>query len=78
MATDMMPGVVSGVVTGLLLVLFVAGCVWAFSPRRRSAFDAAARLPLGDDGAGPEPARSAAMHPDAVQAETGFEQGDVR
>ena len=38
----------SGIVTSILLVLFVAGWVWAWSPRRKRDFDAAARLPLDD------------------------------
>jgi cytochrome c oxidase cbb3-type subunit 4 len=37
---------VSGIVTAVLLVVFVAGWIWAWSPRRRQEFDAAARLPL--------------------------------
>lgn len=44
---------VSGIVTAILLVLFLVGCAWAWSPRRRAGFDAAARLPLegpADDG----------------------------
>jgi cytochrome c oxidase cbb3-type subunit 4 len=31
-----------------LLVLFVAGWFWAWSPARRRAFDEAARMPLED------------------------------
>ena len=42
-------GVVSGVVTGVLLVLFLAGWGWAWSGRRREDFEAAARLPLAND-----------------------------
>lgn len=42
-------GVVSGVVTGVLLVLFLAGWAWAWSGRRREDFEAAARLPLVND-----------------------------
>lgn len=38
----------SGIITAILLVLFIAGWVWAWSPRRQSDFDAAARLPLDD------------------------------
>ena len=38
----------SGIVTSILLVLFLAGWVWAWSPRRRADFDAAAMLPLDD------------------------------
>jgi len=40
---------VSGIVTVVLLVLFVAGWIWAWSPRRKKSFDEAARLPLEDD-----------------------------
>ena len=39
----------SGIVTAVLLVLFVGGTVWAFSPKRKGDFDAAAQLPLDDD-----------------------------
>ena len=35
-----------GIITGLLIVLFLAGWAWAWSPRRKRAFDDAARLPL--------------------------------
>ena len=46
---------VSGIITAILLVLFLAGCAWAWSPGRRQGFDAAARLPLEDDAChGPE------------------------
>jgi cytochrome c oxidase cbb3-type subunit 4 len=37
---------ISGIITSLLLVLFVGAWVWAWSPKRKSEFDAAARLPL--------------------------------
>ena len=40
---------VSGIVTTILLVLFVAGWVWAWSPKRKNEFDAAARMPLDED-----------------------------
>lgn len=40
---------VSGIVTAMLLVVFLAGWAWAWSPRRRRDFDEAAQLPL-DDG----------------------------
>ena len=39
----------SGIVSVLLLVLFVAGWVWAWRPQRKSEFDDAAQLPLHDD-----------------------------
>ncbi|MFC5568644.1 cbb3-type cytochrome oxidase subunit 3 [Lysobacter yangpyeongensis] len=40
---------VSGIVTATLLVVFLAGWAWAWSPRRRRDFEEAARLPL-DEG----------------------------
>lgn len=46
----MSAGVVSGAVTGVLLVLFLFGWAWAWSERRRSDFEAAALLPLVDEG----------------------------
>ena len=42
-------GILRGVVAGVLLVAFLALWLWAYSGRRRPAFDAAARLPLEDD-----------------------------
>jgi cytochrome c oxidase cbb3-type subunit 4 len=44
--------VISGIVTATLLVVFLAGWAWAWSPRRRQDFDEAARLPLEDDDGG--------------------------
>ena len=41
----------SGIITAFLLMLFLAGWVWAWSPRRKHEFDAAARLPLDDTDA---------------------------
>jgi cytochrome c oxidase cbb3-type subunit 4 len=32
-----------------LLVLFLVGWAWAWSPKRKPDFDAAARLPLDED-----------------------------
>lgn len=40
---------VSGIITAVLLVLFVGGSIWVWRPARRSEFDAAARLPLAED-----------------------------
>jgi cytochrome c oxidase cbb3-type subunit 4 len=40
---------ISGIVTAVLLAVFVGAWVWAWRPQRKSAFDAAARLPLEDD-----------------------------
>jgi cytochrome c oxidase cbb3-type subunit 4 len=39
---------VAGIVTALLLVIFIAGWIWAWRPARKAEFDAAARLPLDD------------------------------
>jgi cbb3-type cytochrome oxidase subunit 3 len=40
---------VRGLMTLLLLVAFVAICAYAYSARRRSAYDELARLPLEED-----------------------------
>ena len=40
---------ISGIVTTVLLLLFLAGWVWAWSPRRKRDFDEAAQLPLDAD-----------------------------
>lgn len=43
----------SGLVTLVLLIAFLAAWAWAWSSKRKPDFDAAARLPLDD---APEPA----------------------
>jgi cytochrome c oxidase cbb3-type subunit IV len=45
-------GILRGVVAGVLLIAFMALWIWAYSARRRPAFDAAAALPLEEDGSG--------------------------
>ena len=40
---------ISGIVTAILLATFVAGWIWAWSPKRKSDFETAARLPLEND-----------------------------
>ena len=40
---------ISGIVTAILLLSFIGGWIWAWSPKRRRDFDAAAQLPLDDD-----------------------------
>ena len=40
---------VSGIVTAILLVVFLGGWAWAWSPRRRRDFEEAAQLPLDED-----------------------------
>ena len=42
-------GIVRGLITALILLLFLGIWAWSFSKRRKPDFDAAARLPL-DDG----------------------------
>ncbi len=56
----------SGIVTTVLLLLFVGLWVWAWQPRLRSGFDAAARLavddnvPAGEERAGNDDGRTTA------------------
>ena len=45
-------GTFRGIVTAVLLGLFVWLVAWAYSKSRRQAFDEAARLPLEEDGRG--------------------------
>ena len=45
-------GTFRGIVTAVLLGLFVWLVTWAYSKSRRAAFDEAARLPLEEDGHG--------------------------
>jgi cytochrome c oxidase cbb3-type subunit 4 len=45
----MTSGTLSGIVTAILILLFIGLSIWAYSAKRRSAFDAAARLPLEED-----------------------------
>ena len=42
---------ISGIFTAVLLVVFIGGCIWAWSPKRKQAFDEAARLPLDEEAA---------------------------
>ena len=42
-------GVFRGIVTGVLLVLFLWLIAWAWSRKRAAAFDAASRAPLEED-----------------------------
>jgi cytochrome c oxidase cbb3-type subunit 4 len=47
--TTMNSGTLSGIVTAILIVLFLGVWVWAYSSRRRAQFEEAARLPLEED-----------------------------
>ena len=40
---------ISGIVTAILLVCFIVGWIWAWSPKRKRDFEDAARLPLEDE-----------------------------
>ncbi|MGB8327620.1 MAG: CcoQ/FixQ family Cbb3-type cytochrome c oxidase assembly chaperone [Steroidobacteraceae bacterium] len=51
-------GVLRGIVTAVLLILFLALIAWAWSDRRRATFDRLARMPLEEDV--PAPATRAA------------------
>lgn len=42
-------GTFRGVLTVVLMVLFIALVFWAYSRRRNADFEAAAQLPLDDD-----------------------------
>ncbi len=48
-------GILSGIFTAVLIVLMSGVAVWAWSDRRRQAFDAAARVPLEEDSAVTDP-----------------------
>ena len=39
-----------GISTALLLIAFIALCIWAFSSKRKKSFDEAANLPFADEG----------------------------
>ncbi|MCK2184790.1 cbb3-type cytochrome oxidase subunit 3 [Halomonas getboli] len=42
-------GTLRGIITGLLLVGFIALVCWAYSKRRKPDFDEAANLPFADE-----------------------------
>ncbi|MDR3387559.1 MAG: cbb3-type cytochrome c oxidase subunit 3 [Rudaea sp.] len=44
---------IMGIITALLIVLFLGIVAWAYSARRSTDFEAAASLPLTDDQPGP-------------------------
>jgi len=51
-------GLVRGLITATLLILFLGIWAWSWSRKRHADFEAAARLPLGDDDAPPEKEQS--------------------
>ncbi len=38
----------SGIITLILMVLFIVGAIWVYSPKRKAEFDEAARLAVDD------------------------------
>lgn len=44
---------IQGIVTALLIVIFLAGSAWLWSSKRKPALDAAARLALDDEAERP-------------------------
>ena len=60
---------VSGIITALLLGLFLIGTVWAFSPKRKGEFEAAAALPFEYDAL-----RHDALQDDAHLADDAVEE----
>jgi cytochrome c oxidase cbb3-type subunit IV len=45
----MSSGTLSGIVTAILIVLFLGVWMWAYSSRRKEQFSKAARMPLEED-----------------------------
>ena len=43
-----------GLSTLLLMIAFIGVCIWAYSAKRKSAFEEAAELPFADEPAAPE------------------------
>jgi cytochrome c oxidase cbb3-type subunit IV len=52
---------ISGIITAVLLGLFVIGTLWAYSPKRKRDFDVAAALPLQDDAQTVQTAQTSAQ-----------------
>lgn len=46
-------GIVRGLITASVLILFIGIWIWSWSRNRHADFDAASRLPLGDDATPP-------------------------
>lgn len=40
---------ISGIVTAILLIVFIGTWIWAWHPSRKASFNEAARLPLQED-----------------------------
>ncbi|WP_027960203.1 CcoQ/FixQ family Cbb3-type cytochrome c oxidase assembly chaperone [Halomonas halodenitrificans] len=59
-------GTVSGIVTGILILVFIGITVWAYSKRRKPDFDEAANLPFADDD--PQQNRDTSASPDGADS----------
>jgi cytochrome c oxidase cbb3-type subunit 4 len=46
-------GTIRGLLTALLLILFLGIVIWSFSRKRKGEFERAAKLPLEDDSKPP-------------------------
>ena len=49
MAMNSWYGILSGILTSVLIVLFAGLVAWAWSSKRHASFEASARLPLEED-----------------------------
>jgi cytochrome c oxidase cbb3-type subunit 4 len=56
-------GIFRGILTAVLMALFIALVIWAYSRRRHDEFSEAAQLPLGDDRAPPSERASRGERP---------------
>lgn len=51
-------GFIHGVLTLILMIMFIGIVAWAYSGKRKKRFDEAANLPFADDDDGPTRSRS--------------------
>jgi len=66
-------GTLRGIVTAVLLVLFVAIVLWTYSRARHEEFAAAARRPLDDDRAPPAPTGERSL---TYRSDHGFDESE--
>ena len=68
---------ISGIITAILLAVFLGGTAWAYSSRRRAEFEAAARMPLEDLPLPADTATDAASAEAAATAEAAAAAGEI-